>query len=65
VRWRSAATAVVLLVLLIAPRSVDARPCELLPIACTYEGMPFTIIVVDADTGNWVADVHALAELRH
>ena len=45
-----------------APERTDARSCEYLPIACTYQGKAFTVIVVDSETMQPVADVHALAE---
>ena len=44
------------------PERADARSCEYLPIACTYQGKAFTVIVVDSETMQPVADVHALAE---
>lgn len=55
-------TAVVLVTWLAIPATADARLCDYLPIACVYEGAPFTIKVVDAETGQPLAGVHALAE---
>jgi hypothetical protein len=44
------------------PGRVDARPCEHLPIQCTYQGVPFALTVIDSVTRQPVPDVHALAE---
>ena len=48
-----------------APRvgAVD-QPCEVVPMPCTFEGLPFKLKVIDGQTGRPLADVHALAEWR-
>jgi hypothetical protein len=51
-----------LITVLFAPERADARPCEYLPMPCTYQGEAFAVIVVDSETMRPVADVHALAE---
>ena len=38
------------------------QPCEVVPMPCTFEGLPFKITVIDAETRQPLADVHALAE---
>src|SRR5438128_3553770 len=38
------------------------QPCEVVPMPCTFEGLPFTFKVLDAETQQPLADVHALAE---
>jgi hypothetical protein len=38
------------------------QPCEAAPVSCTFEALPFTLTVVDAETRRPLADVHALAE---
>src|SRR2546430_17653302 len=40
------------------------QPCDVVSMPCTFEGLPFKLKVVDADTHQPVADVHALAEWR-
>ena len=50
---------------LVSPLRVQAdQPCEVAPMPCTFEGLPFTLTVVDAETRQPLADVHALAEWR-
>ncbi len=38
------------------------QPCEVVPMPCTFESLPFTLKVVDAETRQPLAGVHALAE---
>lgn len=38
------------------------QPCEVVPMPCTFEGLPFKITIVDAETRHPLNDVHALAE---
>jgi hypothetical protein len=38
------------------------QPCEGIPVPCTFEAPAFKFTVIDADTRQPVADVHALAE---
>ncbi len=38
------------------------QPCEVVPMPCTFEALPFTFTVVDAETRQPLVDVHALAE---
>jgi hypothetical protein len=38
------------------------QPCEVVPMPCTFEGVPFKFQVVDAETRQPLANVHALAE---
>src|SRR3989454_8469587 len=38
------------------------QPCDVVPMPCTFEGLPFKFKVVDADTHQTLAGVHALAE---
>jgi len=40
------------------------QACELVPVPCVYEGLPFQINVRDAETRKPLAKVHALAEWR-
>ena len=40
------------------------QPCDAVSMPCTFEGLPFKLKVVDADTHQPLADVHALAEWR-
>src|SRR5919198_3679602 len=55
--------AVVFTTSLIWPQSAHAdQPCEVVPLPCTFEALPFTFAVVDAETRQPLADVHALAE---
>ena len=56
---------VVLAATLLGRPTVDARDCEVLPIPCTYEGVPFALTVVDAETNQPLAEVHGLAEWQN
>lgn len=38
------------------------QPCEVVPMPCIFEALPFTFRVVDAETRQPLGDVHALAE---
>ncbi len=38
------------------------QPCDVVPMDCTFEALPFEFTVVDAETHRPLADVHALAE---
>lgn len=38
------------------------QPCEVVPMPCTFEALPFKFTVVDTETQQPLADVHALAE---
>jgi hypothetical protein len=38
------------------------QPCEAVPMPCTFEALPFEFRVIDAETHQPLADVHALAE---
>src|SRR2546425_5043828 len=38
------------------------QPCDVVPMPCTFEGVPFKFNVVDVQTRQPLADVHALAE---
>ncbi len=38
------------------------QPCEVVPMPCTFEALPFKLRVVDAETRRPLVDVHALAE---
>jgi hypothetical protein len=38
------------------------QPCEVVPVPCTFEALPFKLKVVDAETQQPLSDVHALAE---
>lgn len=40
----------------------QGQSCEVIPMPCTFEGAPFKLIVVDAESRQPLADVHALAE---
>ena len=57
---KTAAMTSILLVSLVSP--IAAAPCEVVPMPCTFEGLPFKITVIDAETRKPLADVHALAE---
>jgi hypothetical protein len=56
------ATLLAVVACLALPARAEARVCDYLPIACSYEGAAFSFTVVDAETGRPLADVHALAE---
>jgi len=57
-----ATTLVLLAVLVWSVGAAPEQPCEVVPMPCTFEGMPFTLTVIDAETRKPLADVHALAE---
>jgi hypothetical protein len=38
------------------------QPCEVVPMPCTFEALAFQFKVIDAEGGQPLADVHALAE---
>src|SRR5262249_40861541 len=38
------------------------QPCEVVPMPCTFEGLPFKITIIDAERRKPLTDVHALAE---
>src|SRR2546422_3791055 len=60
---KTAAMTFMLLVSLVSPIvAAPAQPCEVVPMPCTFEGLPFKITVIDAETRKPLADVHALAE---
>jgi len=48
------------------PSGLDAadQACEVFPVPCVFEGLPFQVNVVDAETRKPLANVHALAEWR-
>src|SRR5438128_5740711 len=48
------------------PSGLDAadQACEVFPVPCVFEGLPFHLTVVDAETRKPLANVHALAEWR-
>ena len=45
-----------------APGFQAEQPCEVVPMPCTFEALPFKFTVIDAETRQPLADVHALAE---
>jgi hypothetical protein len=55
-------TAIILMSLLCPPWAQADQPCEVIPMPCTFEALPFKFKVVDAETHQPLADVHALAE---
>jgi hypothetical protein len=57
-----ALTLVVLAVLVWPVAAAPEQPCEVVPMPCTFEGMPFKLTVIDAETRKPLTDVHALAE---
>jgi len=60
---KTAAMTSILLVSLVSPiAAAPEQPCEVVPMPCTFEGLPFKITVIDAETRKPLADVHALAE---
>ena len=60
-RW--VAIAVLLIGGLLWPIGAQAdQPCEVVPMPCTFEALPFKFTVVDGGTQQPVAGVHALAE---
>src|SRR3989442_1462424 len=61
---RLAMTVAVLASLVWPVAAAPDQPCEVVPMPCTFEGLPFKITVIDAETRNPLADVHALAEWR-
>ena len=59
-RW---AVAILLMGSLMSPLWAKAdQPCEVVPMPCTFEALPFKFKIVDAETRQPLADVHALAE---
>ena len=58
----SALTLVLVAVLVWPVAAAPEQPCEVVPMPCTFEGMPFKLTVIDAETRKPLADVHALAE---
>jgi hypothetical protein len=64
VKWLAAyATTAVFIAICIPHVAADpAQPCEVVPMPCTFEAQPFKIRVVDTETREPLADVHALAE---
>ena len=59
-RW---ALATILIASVVWPHAADSdQPCEVVPMPCTFESLPFKFKVVDAETHQPLADVHALAE---
>ena len=60
---RGLAIAVLMMGGLMSPlRAQAGQPCEVIPMPCTFEAVPFKFKVVDAETSQPLADVHALAE---
>ncbi len=60
---KTAAMTFMLLASLVPPiAAAPEQPCEVVPMPCTFEGLPFKITVIDAETRKPLADVHALAE---
>jgi hypothetical protein len=59
-------SAVALLGAFYCPTDLQAadQACEIFPVPCVFEGLPFQITVVDAATRKPLAAVHALAEWR-
>jgi len=52
-----------LMVILVIPACVRRdQPCRFMQVPCMFEAPPFKLTVVDAGTGQPLADVHALAE---
>ena len=59
-RW---ALATLLIASVVWPHAADSdQPCEVVPMPCTFESLPFKFKVADAETHQPLADVHALAE---
>src|SRR2546426_8141984 len=59
-RW---ALATILIASVVWPHAADSdQPCEVVPMPCTFESLPFKFKVLDAETQQPLADVHALAE---
>ena len=59
-RW---ALATILIASVVWPHAADSdQPCEVVPMPCTFESLPFKFKVVDAETHQPLADVQALAE---
>ena len=59
-RW---ALATILIASVVWPHAADSdQPCEVAPMPCMFESLPFKFKVVDAETHQPLADVHALAE---
>lgn len=57
-RWMT-----LVIIVLALPTSVGAtQPCEVVPMPCTFEGRPFLVTVVDAETREPLGGVHVLAE---
>src|SRR5882762_8988127 len=63
--FRLTAVSIVVLATLLGPRTVEAQDCKVLLIPCMYEGVPFALTVVDAETDQPVAEVHGLAEWQN
>jgi len=59
---RFAAIGVVASSLLWSMATHAGQPCEVVPMPCTFEAVPFRFTVVDAEARRPLADVHALAE---
>src|SRR2546426_8986991 len=59
---RLAMTVAVLASLVWPVAAAPDQPCEVVPMPCTFEGLPFKITVIDPETRQPLADVHALAE---
>src|SRR5262249_48540523 len=53
---------VLIAVLFAALPVAAAQPCDFVGMRCTFESPAFTFTVVDAETRQPLADVHALAE---
>ena len=59
-RW---ALGTLLIASVVWPHAADSdQPCEVAPMPCMFESLPFKFKVVDAETHQPLADVHALAE---
>src|SRR5438093_13655987 len=60
---KTAAMTFMLLVSLVSPIvAAPEQPCEVVPMPCTFEDLPFKITVIDAEPRKPLAAVHALAE---
>jgi len=52
----------VLIAATVIASSAHATPCGPLPVPCMYEGLPFSVTIIDAETRAPLPDVHVLAE---
>src|SRR3989442_70650 len=56
---RLAMTVAVLASLVWPVAAAPDQPCEVVPMPCTFEGLPFKITVIDPETRQPLADVRA------